>query len=91
MKKLSKLYFEKRNLEKPPNSNSKSNMALICLPVVSQVEEAPFHADLLLADNSTKHTMSLVNLALRPGPSSCFSLPEVNPMCPSSRSVDDIF
>lgn len=39
MKKLSKLYFEKRTLEKPPNSNS--NMALICLPVVSQAGRGP--------------------------------------------------
>lgn len=41
MKKLSKLYFEKRTLEKPPNSNSNSNMALICLPVVSQAGRGP--------------------------------------------------
>lgn len=43
MKKLSKLYFEKRTLEKPPNSNSSTtnNMALICLPVVSQARRGP--------------------------------------------------
>lgn len=39
MKKHSKLYFEKRNLEKSPNSNS--NMALICLPVVPHTERDP--------------------------------------------------